>query len=240
MVVIFTDYGYQGPYLGQIYSVLEQYAPEVRIITLLADAPRFKPKASAYLLRAITSNFPAGTVFFSVVDPGVGSNIDRPIIMEIDKRFYVGPDNGLFDLVARINSNIKTWYIDWKPEYLSNTFHGRDLYAPICGMLANKKIPTRKEFQWVDQHNWQDDLYEIIHIDHFGNAMTGIRANKLDGGICMEVSGHLVNSAQCFSDVKPGVGFWYENSFGLVEFAVNQGRANVQLEIEVGEKITIN
>jgi len=98
MIVLFTDFGLQGPYTGQMKAVLYQMAPGVRLIDLFADAPVGNSKPSAYLLAAYAEWFPAGTVFLSVVDPGVGGT--RPaIILEADGRWYVGAGNGLFELV---------------------------------------------------------------------------------------------------------------------------------------------
>src|SRR5947209_2568791 len=98
MIVLFTDFGLAGPYTGQVNAVLHETAPCVLVISLFADAPAGRPKASAYLLAAYAAWFPAGTVFLCVVDPGVGG-ARRPVIVEADCRLYVGPDNGLFELV---------------------------------------------------------------------------------------------------------------------------------------------
>ncbi|MEX2353684.1 MAG: SAM-dependent chlorinase/fluorinase, partial [Gammaproteobacteria bacterium] len=116
MIVLFTDYGPAGPYTGQIKGVFFKHAPGARIADLIADAPRNNPKASAYLLAAFAEEFPIQTVFFTVVDPGVGGGADKPVIMKIDGRWFVGPDNGLFDIVARHGSEIESWQITWKPE----------------------------------------------------------------------------------------------------------------------------
>ena len=100
MIVLFTDFGLHGPYTGQMKAVLHQMAPGIPVIDLFADAPVGNPKASAYLLAAYAAWFPAGTVFLCVIDPGVGGT--RPaIILEADGRWYVGPGNGLFELVQR-------------------------------------------------------------------------------------------------------------------------------------------
>ena len=100
MIVLFTDFGLHGPYTGQMKAVLHQMAPGIPAIDLFADAPVGNPKASAYLLAAYAAWFPAGTIFLCVVDPGVGG--PRPsIILEADGRWYVGPGNGLFELVQR-------------------------------------------------------------------------------------------------------------------------------------------
>jgi S-adenosyl-L-methionine hydrolase (adenosine-forming) len=239
MIVIFTDYGLQGPYLGQIDAVLAGLAPDQRVITLLADAPRYNPRACAYLLAAFTRDLPADTVFFAVVDPGVGSNLDSPVIMNADGHWYVGPDNGLFDMVARGSSKLKSWQINWRPERLSNTFHGRDLYAPVCAMIANKQATPGDLFEWTDRHQWPVDLLEIIYIDNFGNAMSGLRSNQLEPSSLVEVCGHSLKAAGKFNDVKPGQGFWFENSYGLVEIAINQGSASESLGIEISDQISI-
>ena len=135
MIVLFTDFGLQGPYTGQMKAVLHKLAPGIQVIDLFADAPVGNPKASAYLLAAYAAWFAAGTVFLSVVDPGVGGS-RPPIILEADGRWYVGPGNGLFELVARRAPSSRSWHIDWKPERLSAGFHGRDLFAPVAAMLA--------------------------------------------------------------------------------------------------------
>jgi S-adenosylmethionine hydrolase len=100
MIVLFTDFGLHGPYTGQVKAVLHQMAPGVPAIDLFADAPVGNPKASAYLLAAYAAWFPVGTVFLCIVDPGVGGT--RPaIVLEADGRWYVGPGNGLFELIQR-------------------------------------------------------------------------------------------------------------------------------------------
>jgi S-adenosylmethionine hydrolase len=100
MFVLFTDFGLHGPYTGQMKAVLQQMAPGIPAIDLFADAPVGNPKASAYLLAVYAEWFPAGTIFLGVVDPGVGGT-RPPVILKADSRWYVGPGNGLFELVQR-------------------------------------------------------------------------------------------------------------------------------------------
>ncbi|MBX6322432.1 MAG: SAM-dependent chlorinase/fluorinase, partial [Rhodospirillaceae bacterium] len=135
MIVLFTDFGLHGPYTGQVKAVLHGMAPGMPQIDLFADAPAGDPRASAYLLAAYATWFPAGTVFLCVVDPGVGG--PRPaVIVEADGRWYVGPGNGLFEMVVRRAAIARRWDIAWRPERLSRSFHGRDLFAPVAAMLA--------------------------------------------------------------------------------------------------------
>jgi len=233
MIALFTDYGLEGPYLGQVEVVLRQQAPDEEIITLMADAPRNDPKASAYLLSAITCYFDKETIFLSVVDPGVGAFRDEPVILKLNKHWYVGPDNGLFDIVCRRSVQKKCWRIDWRPEMLSNSFHGRDLYAPVAAMLSNDDIPGT-EIKWQDRHGWPDDLNEIIYIDHFGNCMTGIRAEALQDNVELKINGRTLAYADTFSSVPQNAAFWYRNSQGLIEIAVNGGSAAEQLDLQIG------
>jgi S-adenosylmethionine hydrolase len=239
MIILFTDYGMQGPYVGQVEAVLYLHAPGEPVVNLLAHAPRQNPKASAYLLEACTKDFPAETVFFCVVDPGVGSFNDKPLAMMIDSRWFVGPDNGLFDIVARRATSVECWEITWQPEKLSASFHGRDLYAPICAMLANGMKVSGEKIVWRDRHNWPDDLFEIIYIDHFGNCVTGVRAKSISDDRIIKVANQEITSATTFSDVQTGQAFWYENSNGMVEIAVNKSNAAKVLSLSIGSKLNI-
>ena len=240
MIALFTDYGLHGPYLGQVQAVLHGHLPNEKVINLLADAPRNNPRASAYLLAAFSRAFGAapGTIFFSVVDPGVGSFQDRPVVIKADGQWYVGPDNGLFDIVYRRSSRVQCWSLDWRPETLSASFHGRDLYAPTAAMIRKNDI-LGDEIPWEDRHGWPDDLSEIIYVDHFGNCMTGIRAEMLDTTKVIRVNGAAIAFANTFSSVPSGDAFWYRNSQDLVEIAVNGGNAAEQLNLGIGTQLMI-
>jgi S-adenosylmethionine hydrolase len=221
-------------------AVLHQMVPGMPAIDLFADAPVGNPKASAYLLAAYAEWFAAGTVFLCVVDPGVGGT-RPPIILEADGRWYVGPGNGLFELVQRRAASARSWDIDWKPERLSASFHGRDLFAPVAAMLARGEPPPGRPHKDGAHRrtDWPDDLCEIVYIDHFGNAMTGLRAVMLSCDAKLVAAGQVLVRAGTFSDRPPGTAFWYENSNGLVEIAVNQGRADRELGLAIGIPVEI-
>jgi S-adenosylmethionine hydrolase len=239
VIVLFTDFGLHGPYTGQMKAVLHQMAPSISAIDLFADAPAGKPKASAYLLAAYAAWFPAQTVFLCVVDPGVDGT-RPPIIVEADGRWYVGPGNGLFEMVQRRAVDTRSWTIGWRPERLSASFHGRDLFAPVAAMLARGEPPSghpRRE-EADRRRDWPDDLGEIVYVDHFGNAMTGLRAAMLPAGARLAAAGRMLEGATTFSDRPPGTAFWYENSNGLAEIAVNRGRAD-ELGLAIGSPVEI-
>ncbi len=240
MIALFTDYGLQGPYLGQVEAVLHRLLPTEKVINLLADAPRNNPRASAYLLSAFSRAFTADTetIFFAVVDPGVGSFRDQPMIIKADGRWYLGPDNGLFDIVCRRSAEVQCWHLNWRPETLSASFHGRDLYAPAAAMIRNNDI-RGEEVPWQDRHGWPDDLNEIVYVDHFGNCMTGIRSEISDNAGVIEVNGMSITYAGTFSSGPQGTAFWYGNSQGLIEIAVNGGSAAERLNLGIGTELVI-
>jgi hypothetical protein len=240
MIVLFTDFGLEGPYTGQVKAVLYRTAPEVPVVDLFADAPTGKPKPAAYLLAAYGVWFPPGAVLLAVVDPGVGGP-RAPVIVEAEGRWYVGPDNGLFELVTRRAGTARTWEVLWRPETLSASFHGRDLFAPVAGWLARGERPAHEpRAPEIGRHaDWPDDLPEIVYVDRYGNAMTGLRGNLVPNGARLAVSGRALTRARTFSDVPPGEPFWYENSNGLAEIAVNAGRAADALQLVIGSPIAV-
>ena len=241
MIVLYTDFGVAGPYQGQVKAVLHQEAPGVPVIDLFANAPAHDPKAAAYLLAAYTGEFPEQTVFLAVIDPGVGG-IRAPGVLEADGRWFVGPDNGLFEVVARrCDGTPQWWTILWCPDRLSETFHGRDLFAPIAARLARGETPRSGEDDFEDvpleriqRLDWPDDLAEIVYIDGFGNAMTGIRADTVPEDTELSVAGQSVRRVKKFSDVSEGDLLCYENANGLLEISVNQGRADEMLNLRIG------
>ena len=241
MIVLYTDFGVAGPYQGQVKAVLHQEAPGVPVIDLFTNAPAHAPKAAAYLLAAYTGEFPEQTVFLAVIDPGVGG-IRAPGVLEADGRWFVGPDNGLFEVVARrCDGTPQWWNILWRPDRLSETFHGRDLFAPIAARLARGETPRSGEDDFEDvpleriqRLDWPDDLAEIVYIDSFGNAMTGIRADRVPEDTELSVAGQSVRRVKKFSDVSEGDLLCYENANGLLEISVNQGRADEMLNLRIG------
>jgi S-adenosylmethionine hydrolase len=243
MIALFTDFGFNGPYVGQMKSVLAQLSPGTTVIDLMHDAPSYDAEASAYLLAALVNEFPEDTVFLCVVDPGVGGN-RKPVVVRAGARWFVGPDNGLFNVVAlhgAESGDVNWWCIDWQPQRLSSSFHGRDLFAPVAAMLANNE-PVPGEPLLLEKKtgiSWPTDLPKIIYLDHFGNAITGIRANSITASQTIIVNGYRFDWARTFSDVNLGDGFWYENANGLVEIAVNQGNAGQQYNLGVGDEVQI-
>jgi len=241
MIVLFTDFGREGPYTGQMQAVLQRCAPGVPVIDLLADVPAYDIRAAAYLLPALAAAFEAGTVFLCVVDPGVGGH-RAPVALRADGSWYVGPDNGLFALVQRRAAAADSWEISWRPDRLSASFHGRDLFAPVAARLARGEAPPGqpRPAATLARPDWPDDLAAVIYVDAFGNAMTGLRAATLPAGARLSLAATELPAARTFSDQPPGTAFWYENANGLVEIAVNQGSAAARFALAPGTPVALS
>lgn len=240
MIALFTDFGGDGLYVGQVKAVLTRAAPALTVIDLLHHAPRFDVTASAHLLAALYRQFAPDSVFFTVVDPGVGGAREA-VVMAADGYYFVGPDNGLLAVVAARAEATRTWRITWRPEKLSNSFHGRDLFAPVAAWIAAGQFPADK-LEQVDALAVQasgEDLARIIYIDHYGNCLTGLRAALLPDASRLSVASEAVYRARTFSEVSPGMAFWYENSLGLAEIAVNRGSAAQRLGLHIGDEVVV-
>jgi hypothetical protein len=218
-------------------SVLRQIAPNVPVINLLSNAPIADPRLSSFLLAALRHSFPADNIFLAVVDPGVGGE-RRAVVLHADGQIFVGPDNGFLNTVAVQAENAQWSEIIWRPKHCSMSFHGRDLFAPVAAKLAiNEADDLLRPFDRNDLSDWPHDLAEVIYFDHYGNAMTGLRYRETYAGKILTVNGIEIKQAGTFGDVEEQQAFWYKNSSGLVEIAVNKGRAEQQLALKPGTQI---
>jgi S-adenosyl-L-methionine hydrolase (adenosine-forming) len=238
MIVLATDFGLAGPYVGQVKAVLARHAPEVPVIDLFADLPPFRPQLAAYLLAAYGAFFQRGDVILAVVDPGVGT-ARAALAIEADGRWLVGPDNGLFELVLRRAATARAFAIDWRPETLSPTFHGRDLFAPVAAALARGGRARGQPCTPTRHPEWPDDLAAIVYVDGYGNAMTGMRAASLAPAAVLEAGGRRIARARTFADVPAGEPLWYENANGLAEIAQNGGSAAAALGLTPGTPVAV-
>lgn len=238
MIVLFTDFGVHDPYVGQIKARLAQLAPAHQVIDLLHEVPDFNAHAGAHLLAAFAQGFPPGSVFIAVVDPGVGTPRDAVVLLA-GGHWFVGPDNGLLSVVHARQTDARLWRIDWRPDVISATFHGRDLFALIAAEIARGEFPHDKlgpkdklqvEFD-------AGDLPRVIYIDHYGNAWTGIRGVLNDARV--RAAGETFVHGESFGFVEKGAGFWFINSVGLLELAVNRGSAAANFGLKVGDPVQV-
>ena len=238
MIVLFTDFGVNGPYVGQVKAVLYHIAPDAPIIDLFHNAPSFNPGLSAYLLAAYSAGFPPGTVFLCVVDPGVGTLSRDPVVVYVDGYWFVGPNNGLFDVLCSKGDDVRYYSIGYKPETLSNTFHGRDLFAPVAGLLAVGDVASCVlDVIDVPVAPAVSGVAVVIYVDDFGNCLTALTDADLQPEDTIKIGDVVVSYARTFGEVSVGSLFWYYNANCLVELAVNCGSAAQRLGLTPGDKV---
>lgn len=238
MIALYTDFGIMDPYVGQMHAAIARVAPELRVIDLFHSVPCFDVRAGAYLLPAYASALPEGAVLIGVVDPGVGG-ARAAVMVRADGRWYVGPDNGLFHIVARRAHELECRVVRWRPPRLSESFHGRDLFAPVAARLARGELPESEVASLTPpEGDWPDDLAQVLYVDHYGNAVTGLRAGVLRREQHLLVHGRRLAYARVFADVPRGQAFWYENANGLVEIAAHSANAAQRLGLRPGDAVT--
>ena len=241
MIALFTDFGIGSHYIGQVKARLLSLGVHQPIIELCSDAPPFNPRAAAYLLASFRKTLPVRTLYLAVVDPGVGTS-RKVMVAQDGERLYMAPDNGLLSQVARCSSHFRAQSIDLDPPGRSRTFDGRDLFAPVAAMIARGEAVPGEPVSQIHMvgHDWPDRLSEVIYIDHYGNAVTGLPSDGIGLRGWLSVNGWRIGPAGTFAEMATGAPFWYVNSNGLLEIAVNQGSAADQLQVAIGTPLTIH
>ncbi|MCK5446001.1 MAG: SAM-dependent chlorinase/fluorinase [Rhodospirillaceae bacterium] len=247
-ILFFCDFGL--PYTGQMRSRVLDALPlklrgQAQIIDLMLDVPAHDVRYASVLLAALADGISLRSVFVCVVDPGVGS--DRPAgAVFAGGRWFVGPLGGLFEhILRRWPDDAEVYSFEHDRGDLSASFHGRDLFAPLAARIAiqGKNVEGLKSLP-IDAHrcpDWSDDVAQVIYVDGFGNAITGVRATQkwAESNPIVCLGDTEIKSARTFSDVPEGTVMAYENAFGLIEIAVNRGSAAKQLGLVVGSHIRI-
>ncbi|MHA1144008.1 MAG: SAM hydrolase/SAM-dependent halogenase family protein [Candidatus Helarchaeota archaeon] len=262
IVTLLTDFGWRDPYISSMKGVILTISRDAQIVDISHSGPKFNIRFGAYLIAFSAPFFPPGTVHAVVVDPGVGS--DRlPIAIEtISGHFFVGPDNGIFSLVIEKCGGIKKVVEIKNKKYLleerSDTFHGRDVFAPVAAHLAsgvpideigpalNEIIKLEIQAPVIKNKTIEG---AILFTDSFGNAITNIPKeliNKLrirKGSYIEFELGAMtreVKFCKSYSEVKKHDFLMVMGSRGLLEISMNQGNAAESLNLDLqGRKIII-
>lgn len=234
-VVLVTDFG-SGLYVGQMLALLRAQLRGLDVIDLVHDLPAFRPDLAAYLLPGLVRDMPCGSLYLCVVDPGVGGHRDA-LCVHCGENWFIGPDNGVFSQLGNWGCSTQAWRIGWRPARSSATFHGRDWFVPAAVRHCLRDDLKRVEIDPGELvgAEWPTDKAQVIYVDRFGNLITGVRASGLARDQVLLVKDQRVHFARTFSDVPMGELFWFENAFGLVELAVNQGRADALLGLLPGD-----
>lgn len=236
MILLYTDFGFSGPYVGEMRSVLAQVAPGVTCIDLMHDAPAFSPTPAGLLLEALSERMPTRSVTVAVVDPGVGTD-RRALIAHAGDQWYVGPDNGLLGPVLDSDPRARAWELPI-PEGVSESFHGRDVFAPAAARLAMGGMPrgTTRVEDWVPGPD-SERRREIVYVDGYGNLVTGLARDAIGDDAELVIAGQRVTRRRVFAEAAPGELFWYYNSMDRVEIAANADSAARLLRAGVGTPV---
>jgi len=238
LICLVSDFGPGSPYVGQVLAVLSALAPGIPVVDLMSDAASWRADLAAYLLPGLMRDLPGPAVLVCVVDPGVGSD-RRALAVEADGHWLVGPDNGLLAVAARRTHRARVLRVDWRPARLSDSFHGRDLFAPVGAALAMGRDLdcTPVALRELVGSDWPDQRSAVVYVDGYGNLVTGLEAASVPRHSIFELGGRQIGYARVFSEAPVGTPFWYENALGLVEVACNQGRASDLLGVVAGEPL---
>ena len=259
VIALFTDYGWEDPYVAQLKGVILTVDPTARILDLTHTVTPFNVSEGAYLLDQSADEFPSGTIFVAVVDPQVGTERDPVLILTKAGKYYVGPDNGLFTEVIDREGYARAWKLDktefFRPGSTSYTFHGRDIFAPVAAHLAAGVDPEKMgtPLKNLTMLPIKDPSFasgtlsvQVLHIDRYGNVILNLRSDsdiavKLKEGNLVKISigkesysGPMVKT---YNDGEKGRFILLYGGNGLLEIAKNQGSAAKDLKIEPGTVI---
>ncbi|GAB4236029.1 MAG: SAM-dependent chlorinase/fluorinase [Stanieria sp.] len=253
VLTLLTDFGWQDVYVGVMKGVIAGINPDLQVIDLTHEIPPQNISAGRFCLLNAYSYFPERTVHVAVVDPGVGSK-RRGVAIEFAGGFLVGPDNGLFSgilsqrpIIAAVELTNSDYWLNNNP---SQTFHGRDIFAPVGAYLASG-VALSQMGKLIDPASLvslplpQLQITEttitgcIQYIDHFGNLITNIPAEIVNQSWSVKVKETVIAIAQTYSEVEQGAVVALIGSHNWLEIVVNQGDARQKLQLEWGDPITI-
>lgn len=233
-ITLLTDFGTRDGYAAAMKGVIASIAPSIFIEDASHDIAPGDVLSAAQALTRYWHLYPAGTVHIVVVDPGVGTE-RAAIALAANGHYFVGPDNGVFSFIEETDAVRLTI-----PVGSSNTFHGRDIFAPAAARLANGEplhtlgAPLDERFYLVKEAP-QDGIGEVIAIDRFGNLIT----NLMQAGD-VEINGVEVKLANTYGDVDDGELVALINSDGLLEVAMRNGSAAEALGASRGAAVRLN
>jgi hypothetical protein len=247
IITLTTDFGLSDPFVGIMKGVILGIAPRAQLVDITHDILSYDVLEAAYLIESTCRYFPLGTVHVVVVDPGVGS-ARRPLAAVSGGHLFIAPDNGVLSGVFQT----EVYHITNRSLFLnsvSQTFHGRDIFAPVAAHLARGTPiesvgPRILDFlkKPLPKPRPQGDKMVgfVIRIDKFGNIITNLRREHLGPDFTIRVAGLSITSLRStFSEAEPGEFFAIEGSTGYIELALNQGSAADKLNVERGAEIEV-
>jgi S-adenosyl-L-methionine hydrolase (adenosine-forming) len=255
LVTLASDLGPE--YTAQVKAVLLRSVDPSRIVELTHDLPAHGVAEAAFLLKAMAQDFPPGTIHLAVVDPGVGGRRAAIVIRCADGSRLVGPDNGLLFPLAESLGRPRAYRID--PARLGGTprvgttFDARDLFAPATARLALGTLPSSlgtavrpKVYRIpVGSRSPGGATGEVVHADRFGNLITNLPTDwvaRRRSSIALRIGRRrfIVPWVASYESLGRGALGALGSSFGTIEIAVAQGRADRRLRLRPGVRIAVS
>jgi len=239
-VALLTDFGNKEWYVGVMKSIIEDLAPDSRIIDITHEIKPQNVHAGSFILWNAYQYFKPGTVFIGVVDPDVGT--DRPIYcVETDRHIFVVPDNGLLNFILPEVMVRKVYNVEHKAyfrSHISQTFHGRDVFAPVGGHLANGLNPAKlgpevniyipdAPIQYVKGRGKYQG--HVVYMDRFGNLVSNLYLMRSYHAQVV-INGYAIDCLhEAYADVAEGQVIALKGSSDLLEISVRNGNASEHL-----------
>ncbi len=256
IITLLTDFGsfYPAQMKGVILSRLADKAQDITFVDIAHDIPPQDVRAGAFALLSTVRYFPHGTIHICVVDPGVGT--DRlGLVVESGGQIFVGPDNGLLLPAARSLGKPGNFPLAYSIAIshealgpgqgpLSDTFHGRDVFAPVAAMLASGKSPASmgprvrpKDLNFGEAKKTDKGIEaNVIYVDHFGNLILNMR--KLPA-FPVSLKGIKLKACRTYAQARRIEPLITLGSHGFAEIAVNQGNAAEAFRLKAGDRIDL-
>jgi len=244
MIALLTDFGTQDWFVPVMKGVAHGIDPDEHVVDVTHHVRPQNVREAAFVLWNAYAYFPERTVFVCVVDPGVGSS--REIVaVQTQKHFFVAPDNGLLDLVLAEEQVLETINVTNSNYFLneiSQTFHGRDIFAPVGAYLAEgtaiTDLGSPKSYTAVQQGGFEvvdNNMLEsgnrhiaghVLYVDHFGNLITNLKLQADIDRARVSINNYQIHGlAHSYADVVPGKALAIRGSSGLLEISVRNGSA---------------
>lgn len=256
IITLTTDFGLRDGFVGMMKGVILNINPDATIIDLTHEIAPQNIEQGAFLFAHAYRYFPANSIHVVVVDPGVGST-RRPIAAQIGETFFVAPDNGVLSFVLYPSASVIHLNRSdfWLP-HVSNTFHGRDIFAPVAAHLS-LGVPLEALGEpitaWTrlsqGMASWRADdeiVGRVMHVDRFGNILTNISEEMLAriaprrARIVTTIRGKSITGIQAtYAGVAPGELLALISSSGHLEIAAREANAAQLLGTHIGDEVVL-
>ena len=256
IITLTTDFGLDDICVGVMKGVILSINPACTIVDITHGVEPYDIAAGALALESACQYFPQGAIHVAIVDPGVGCG-RRPLVLVTDKGLFVGPDNGIFSFVLS-GPGLKAVYELTAKDYFlpkpSATFHGRDIFAPAAAHLSKGVQPEQLGGKIDDPIILPSAMPEIrgdrlegsiIHIDRFGNLITNVSREMLQGFVReskmrAEVKGAAMTKLMpSYAAAQEGELFCIIGSSGRLEISLKNGSAAARLGASRGDSIVL-